>query len=75
MVTSNSGPLVELEAEIVELEGEIPDRATRDRLLAIPKRLVTEAHDYQRKGSAQEARLTINCACTLLERVKNQFKR
>ena len=75
MVISNGGPLVKLEAEIVELEGEIPDRATRDRLLAIPKRLVTEAHDYLRKGSAQEARLTINCACRLLERVKDEFKR
>jgi hypothetical protein len=73
MVTSNSGPLVELEAEIVELEGEIRDRATRDRLLAIPKRLVAEAQDYQRKGSTQEARLT--CACRLLERVKHEFKR
>jgi hypothetical protein len=70
MVTSNSGPLQELEAEIVELEGEIPDQATRDRLLVVPKKLFTEAQDYHRKGSAQEARLTVNCACKLLERVK-----
>ena len=70
MVASNSGPLVELEAEIVELEREIPDLATRDRLLAIPKKLFTVAQDYHRKGSTQEARLTINCACRLLERVK-----
>ena len=39
MVTPNSEPLVELEAEIVELEGEILDRATRHRILAIPKKL------------------------------------
>jgi len=70
MVTSNSGPLVELEAEIVVLEREIPDPATRDLLLAIPKKLFTAAQDYHRKGSTQEARLTINCACKLLERVK-----
>lgn len=70
MVTSNNGSLVELQAEIVELEEEIPDRATRDRLLAVPKRLFTEAQGYYRRGSAQEARLTINCACTLLERAK-----
>jgi hypothetical protein len=62
MVPSNSGLLVELEAEIVELEGEIPDQATRDRLLAIPKKLFTEAQDYIRTGNAREARLTINCA-------------
>ena len=73
MVTPNSEPLVELEAEIVELEGEIPDPATRARLLAIPKRLFTEAQDYSRKGDARETRLTINCACTLLEWAKNEF--
>jgi hypothetical protein len=75
MVNSNSGPLVELESEIVELEGEILDRATRDRVLAIPKRLFTEAEDYHRKGNAREARLAINCACMLLERAKNEFKK
>lgn len=73
MLTSKSGPLVELEAEIVELEGDIPDRATRDRLLAIPWRLFTEAKNYHLKGSAQEERLTINCACKLLERVKSEL--
>jgi hypothetical protein len=70
-----SEPLVDLETEIVELEEEISDRATRDRLLAIPRRLFTEAQDYSRKGEAQEARLTINCACRLLERAKNEFKK
>ncbi len=75
MVTANRGPLVELEAEIVELEEEIPDRATRDGLLAIPKKLFTEAQDYIRTGNAREARLTINCACKLLERAKNEFKK
>jgi hypothetical protein len=75
MVTSNSGLLVELEAEIVELEGEIPDQATRDRVFAIPKRLFIEAQDYIRTGNAREARLTINCACKLLERAKNEFKK
>ncbi len=75
MVTSNSGLLVELEAEIVELEGEIPDQATRDRLFAIPKKLFTEAQDYIRTGNAREARLTINCACKLLERAKNELKK
>jgi hypothetical protein len=75
MVNSNSGPLEELESEIVELEEEILDRATRDRALAIPKRLFTEAEDYHRKGNAREARLTIDCACRLLERAKNEFKK
>jgi hypothetical protein len=74
MVNSNSGPLEELESEIVELEREILDRATRDRALAIPKRLFTEAEDYHRKGNTREARLTINCACRLLERAKNEFR-
>jgi hypothetical protein len=68
-------PLVDLETEIVELEETISDRATRDRLLTIPRRLFTEAQDYNRKGEAQEARLTINCACRLLERAKNEFKK
>jgi hypothetical protein len=75
MGTSNSGSLVELETEIVELEEEILDRETRERLLAIPKRLFTEAQDYHRKGNEREARLTINCACRLLERAKNAFKK
>jgi hypothetical protein len=75
MANSNSGPLAELESEIVELEGEILERATRDRVLAIPKRLFSEAEDYHRKGNAREARLTINCACRLLERAKNEFKK
>ena len=75
MVTSNRRPLEELEAEIVELEEQIPDRVTRDRLLTIPKRLFTEAQDYHRKGNGQEARLTINCAGRLLERAKNEFKK
>ncbi len=75
MVIAKSEPLVELEAEIVELEEEISDPATRDRLLAIPKRLFTEARDYCRKGNAREARLTINCAFTLLEQAKNEFKK
>ena len=75
MANSNSGPLAELESEIVELEGEILERATRDRVLAIPKRLFSEAEDYHRKGNAREARLTINCACRLVERAKNEFKK
>src|SRR6516165_7301310 len=74
MVTSNNGLLVELQAEIIELEGEIPDQATRDRLFAIPKKLFTEAQDYIRTGNAREARLTINCACTLLERGKKRVQ-
>lgn len=75
MVTSNNGPLVELEAEIAELEDEISDLATRDGLLAIPKKLFTEAQHYIRTGNAREALLTINCACKLLERAKNEFKK
>lgn len=75
MAISNISPLAELEAEIVELEEEIADRATRDRLLAIPKRLFTEAQDYDRKGDAREASLIINCACRLVERAKNEFKK
>jgi hypothetical protein len=75
MAIQKCEPLVELEAEIVDLEKEISDRATRDRLLAIPKRLVTEAQEYSRKGSAREARLAINCASTLLARAKNEFKK
>jgi len=75
MVNSKMEPLVELEAEIVELEEEIPNRATRDHLLALPKRLLTEAQDYVRRGSAQEARLTINCAWALLERAKSEVRK
>jgi len=75
MGDSNTESLRELEAEIVELEEEIPDRATREHLLAIPKRLLTEAQDYLRKGNAREARLTTNCACALLERAKYEFKK
>jgi hypothetical protein len=75
MVNSNRGSLLELEAVIIELEEEILDRETRDRLLSIPKRLFAEAQDYNRKGNAQEARLTINCACQLLERAKGESKK
>lgn len=72
MVTSNSEPLVELEAEIVELERKILDRATRDRILVIRKKLFSEAQDYHRHGNKREARLTINCARQLLDRVKSE---
>jgi hypothetical protein len=75
MVGSISESLVELEAEIVALEGEIFDPATRERLLEIPKRLFTEAQDYHRSGNALEERLTIACAYRLLERVKNESKK
>jgi hypothetical protein len=75
MVISNSSPLEELEAEIGELEEEIPDRVTRDRLLAIPKKLFTEAQDYHRKGNELEVSLIVNCACKLVERAKNEFKK
>ena len=37
--SSNSRSLVALEAKIVELEETILDRATRDRLLVMPKKL------------------------------------
>ncbi len=75
MVNSAGGSFLELEADIVELEEKILDLETRNRLLAIPKRLFAEAQDYHRKGSAQEARLTINCACRLLERAKDALKK
>jgi hypothetical protein len=75
MVISNRSPLEELEAEIVELEGEISDRAARDRVLAIPKKLFTEAQDYQRKGKELETSLIINCAYRLLERTKSELKK
>jgi hypothetical protein len=71
----NSGSLLELEAEIVDVEGEILDLETRNRLLTIPKRLFDEAQDYHRKGAAQEVRLTINCARKLLERAKDDLKK
>jgi hypothetical protein len=74
MADSNKRPFMELEAEIVELEEEILDQATRDHLLAIPKRLLIKAQDYRRTGNEREARLTINCACILLERAKQQFR-
>jgi predicted ABC-class ATPase len=75
MVNSNSDPLVELEAEIVQMEEEIPDRPTRDRVLAIPKKLFTEAQNYQRKGNDRETSLIINCACRLLERAKHGLRK
>jgi len=73
-MSSNGRPLVELEAEIVELEGTILDRATRDRLLDMPKKLFTEAQEYHRKGKV-ETRLTLNSACTLVERAKRELKK
>jgi hypothetical protein len=75
MMASISESLVELEAEIVALEGEIFDRTTRDRLLEIPKKLFTEAQDYHRRGDALEERLTIICASRLLERIQNERKK
>ena len=73
-MSSNSRPLVELEAEIVELEETILDRATRDRLLDMPKKLFTEAQEYHRNGNVVEARLTLNSACRLVERAKREFQ-
>lgn len=75
MVTSKSGQLLELGAEIAELEEEIPDQRTRNLVLAVPKKLVAQAQDYYRKGDALEACLTINCASRLLEQAKRAFKR
>jgi hypothetical protein len=75
MMASISESLVDLEAEIAALEGEIFDRATRDRLLELPKKLFTEAQDHHRRGDVLEERLTINCASRLLERVKNEPKK
>ncbi|HEY1468926.1 MAG TPA: hypothetical protein VGF61_07765 [Candidatus Acidoferrum sp.] len=74
-MTSSSRPLVELEAEIVLLEEAIPDQATRDRLLDIPKKLFLEAQDFHRKGNVQEARLTLNSACRLVEHAKRALKK
>ena len=68
-------PLMELEAEIVELEETILDRAIRDRLLDMPKKLFTEAQEYRRKGNAEEVRLTLNSACRLVERAKRELKK
>lgn len=70
----NNRPLMELEAEIAELEETILDRATRDRLLDMPKRLFTEAQEYHRKGNVVEARLTLNSACRLVERAKRELQ-
>jgi len=67
--------LVELEAEIVELEETIPDPTTRDRLLGMPKKLFTEAREYHRKGNVQETRLTLNSAYRLVERAKRELKK
>jgi len=75
MKTLDSRPLMELEAEIVELEETIPDRATRDRLLDMPKKLFSEAQEYRRKGNAEEARLTLNSACRLVEPAKRELKK
>ena len=77
MVTmnSNSQPLVELEAEIVELEEAIPDRATWDRFLDTLKKLFTEAQDYHREGHVQEARQTLNSAFRIVERAKRELKK
>lgn len=74
-MSSNSRPLAELEAEIVELEETILDPATRDRLLDMPKRLFTEAQKYHRKGNVEETRLTLNSACRLVERAKKELKK
>jgi hypothetical protein len=75
MMASISESLVDLEAEIAALEREILDRAKRDRLLELPKKLFIEAQDYHRRGDVLEERLTINCASRLLERVKNEPKK
>ena len=73
MVTMNSQTLVELEAEIVELEEAFP--ATWDRLLDTLKKLLSQAQDYHRKGNLQEARLTLNSAFMLVERAKRELKK
>ena len=74
-VSLNSRALMELQAEIVELQETILDRATRDRLLDMPTRLFTAAQEYQRKGNVVEARLTLNSACRLVERAKRELNR
>ena len=73
MMTMNSQTLVELEAEIVELEEAFP--ATWDRLLDTLKKLLSQAQDYHRKGNVQEARLTLNSAFMLVERAKSELKK
>ena len=74
-MNSNSQPLVELEAEIVELEEAIPARATWDRFLDTLKKLLTEAQEYHRNGNVEETRLTLNSACRLVERAKRELKK
>jgi len=74
-MSSNSRPLVELEAKIVELEETILDRATRERLLDMPKKLFTEAQEYHRNGNVEETRLTLNSACRLVERARRELKK
>jgi hypothetical protein len=71
-MTINSRPLVELQAKIVELEEAIPDKATRDRVLDVPKKLLGEAQDHHRKGNLEEARLTLNTAHRLVEKAKRE---
>ena len=73
-VSLNSRALMELQAEIVELEETILDRAKRDRLLDMPKRLFAEAQEYLRKGSVVEARLTLNSTFRLVERAKRELQ-
>ena len=73
-VSLDSRALMELQAEIFELEETILDRATRDRLLDMPKRLFTEAQKYLRKGNVVEARLTLNSTFRLVERAKRELQ-
>ena len=73
-VSLNSRALMELQAEIFELEETILDRAKRDRLLDMPKRLFTEAKEYLRKGNVVEARLTLNSTFRLVERAKRELQ-
>ena len=72
---TNCQPLVELGTEIVELEETILDQATRDRLLRAPKNLFIQAQEYNRKGNMEEARLTLNSACRLVERAKRELNK
>ena len=74
-MSANSRPLVGLEAEIVEVEETILDRATRDRLLDMVKKPLTEAQEYHRKGNVEETRLTLNSASRLVERAKRELKK
>ena len=73
-VSLDSRTLMELQAEIFELEEAILDRATRDRLLDMPKKLFTEAQEYLRNGNVVEARLTLNSTCRLVERAKRELQ-